>query len=103
MLIALVKMSLAFLQNNSVKIAVNYKHFILMMLNNDNETNALFASKTFDESIRTNIVKLAILICNQIICLIINLIIIIIIIKMFNYLLTKNVDPEKNNVIPENQ
>ena len=72
MLIALVKMSLAFLQNNSVKIAANYKHFILMMLNNDNETNALFALKTFDESIRTNIVKLAILICNQIICLIVN-------------------------------
>ena len=72
MLIALVKMSLAFLQNSSVKIVANYKHFILMMLNNDNETNALFALKIFDKSIRTNIVKLAILICNQIICLIVN-------------------------------
>ena len=96
-------MTLEFLKSNLVKIGVNYNQFILMMLNNDNETNALFASKTFDESIRTNIVKLAILICNQIICLIINLIIIIIIIKTFNYLLTKNVDPAKNNVIPECQ
>ena len=64
MLIAVDILTVVYLQNNSVKIAVNYKHFILMMLNNDNETNALFASKTFDESIRTNIVKLAILIYN---------------------------------------